>query len=178
MIDHIGIPVSDYARSKAFYVSALSPLGYTLIMEVQQNENDSLAAGLGARGKPDFWIGGEGALDKPLTVTETHPGTTVTQTVTHQPVTVTATVQTTTTPAATPAVTTTSTTTVTTTTTTGNPAAAAAAGAAAASGTDEDSSDTEQWGWIAFGVLAVANVIFGIVWFLRRRRSGHPPAPA
>ena len=66
MIDHIGIPVSDYARSKAFYVSALSPLGYTLIMEVQQNENDSLAAGLGARGKPDFWIGGEGALDKPL----------------------------------------------------------------------------------------------------------------
>ena len=66
MIDHIGIPVSDYARSKAFYVSALSLLGYTLIMEVQQNENDSLAAGLGAGGKPDFWIGGEGGLDKPV----------------------------------------------------------------------------------------------------------------
>ena len=66
MIDHIGIPVSDYARSKAFYVSALSPLGYTLIMEVQQNENDSLAAGLGAGGKPDFWIGGEGGLNHPV----------------------------------------------------------------------------------------------------------------
>ena len=66
MIDHIGIPVSDYARSKAFYVSALSPLGYTLIMEVQQNENDSPAAGLGAGGKPDFWIGGEGGLNHPV----------------------------------------------------------------------------------------------------------------
>ena len=30
MIDHIGFPVSDYARSKAFYESALAPLGYTL----------------------------------------------------------------------------------------------------------------------------------------------------
>ena len=66
MIDHIGIPVSDYARSKAFYVSALSPLGYTVIMEVQHNENDSLAAGLGAGGKPDFWIGGEGGLNHPV----------------------------------------------------------------------------------------------------------------
>jgi catechol 2,3-dioxygenase-like lactoylglutathione lyase family enzyme len=66
MIDHIGIPVSDYARSKAFYEKALSPLGYTLIMEVQQNENDSPAAGLGAGGKPDFWIGGEGGLNHPV----------------------------------------------------------------------------------------------------------------
>ena len=66
MIDHIGIPVSDYARSKAFYEKALSPLGYTLIMEVQQTENDSPAAGLGAGGKPDFWIGGEGGLNHPV----------------------------------------------------------------------------------------------------------------
>jgi len=66
MIDHIGIPVSDYARSKAIYEKALAPLGYTLIMEVQQDENDSPAAGSGANGKPDFWIGGEGALDKPV----------------------------------------------------------------------------------------------------------------
>jgi len=66
MIDHIGIPVSDYARSKAFYVSALAPLGYTLIMEVQQNEHDAKACGLGAGGKPDFWIGGEGGLNHPV----------------------------------------------------------------------------------------------------------------
>ena len=34
MIDHIGFSVSDYARSKTFYESALGPLGYTLVMEV------------------------------------------------------------------------------------------------------------------------------------------------
>ena len=33
MIDHIGFPVSDYARAKAFYERALAPLGYALIME-------------------------------------------------------------------------------------------------------------------------------------------------
>jgi hypothetical protein len=37
-------------------------------MEVRQEENDSLAAGFGAGGKPDFWIGGEGGIDKPLHV--------------------------------------------------------------------------------------------------------------
>lgn len=54
MIDHIGFPVSDYARSKAFYVHALAPLGYVLIVEVQQNENDALAAGFGPEGVPNF----------------------------------------------------------------------------------------------------------------------------
>ena len=65
MIDHIGFPVSDYARSKAFYEKALAPLGYTLIMEYNANrtESGSPAAGFGAQGKPDFWIGGEGGLD-------------------------------------------------------------------------------------------------------------------
>ena len=62
MIDHIGFPVSDYARSKAFYEKALAPLGYVLVMEVAQTENDHPAAGFGANGKPDFWIGGEGGL--------------------------------------------------------------------------------------------------------------------
>lgn len=68
MIDHIGFPVSDYKRSKAFYEKALAPLGYTLIMEVQQDLNDAPAAGFGTGGKPDFWIGGEGGLDHPLHV--------------------------------------------------------------------------------------------------------------
>jgi len=54
MIDHIGFPVSDYERSKAFYEKALAPLGYTLIMEVDQSEHDAKAAGFGADGKPDF----------------------------------------------------------------------------------------------------------------------------
>jgi catechol 2,3-dioxygenase-like lactoylglutathione lyase family enzyme len=68
MLDHIGFPVSDYERAKAFYLKALAPLGYSLIMEVPQQENDAPAAGFGADGKPDFWIGGEGGLDKPLHV--------------------------------------------------------------------------------------------------------------
>jgi catechol 2,3-dioxygenase-like lactoylglutathione lyase family enzyme len=64
MIDHIGLPVSDYARLKAFYERALAPLGYVLIREVQQNEEDAKAAGFGIGGKPDFWIGGEGGLNR------------------------------------------------------------------------------------------------------------------
>ncbi|HTX65252.1 MAG TPA: VOC family protein [Opitutaceae bacterium] len=67
MIDHIGFPVSDYARAKAFYTEALAPLGYGLIMEVTQHDRPGeAAAGFGADGKPDFWIGGEGALNKPV----------------------------------------------------------------------------------------------------------------
>jgi catechol 2,3-dioxygenase-like lactoylglutathione lyase family enzyme len=64
MIDHVGFPVSDYERSKAFYLQALAPLGYSLIMEVggEHTESKSPAAGFGADGKPDFWIGGEGGL--------------------------------------------------------------------------------------------------------------------
>lgn len=64
MIDHLGFPVSDYARSKAFYAKALAPLGYTLVMEIggEHTESEAPAAGFGADGKPDFWIGGEGGL--------------------------------------------------------------------------------------------------------------------
>ena len=44
MIDHIGFPVSDYPRAKAFYLKALAPLGYSLVMEVTQEQNDGAAA--------------------------------------------------------------------------------------------------------------------------------------
>lgn len=33
MIDHTGLNVTDYARSKAFYTAALAPLGYVLLAE-------------------------------------------------------------------------------------------------------------------------------------------------
>jgi catechol 2,3-dioxygenase-like lactoylglutathione lyase family enzyme len=70
MIDHIGFAVSDYERAKAFYAKALAPLGYVLIMEVpaEGNPSGAPAAGFGEGGKPDFWIGGEGGIDKPLHV--------------------------------------------------------------------------------------------------------------
>ena len=51
MIDHIGIPVTQLARSIEFYTKALAPLGYTLIMSFDE------AAGFGIAKKPDFWIG-------------------------------------------------------------------------------------------------------------------------
>ncbi len=69
MIDHIGFPVSDYQRSKAFYLKALAPLGYGLVMEVdQETEKGVPAAGFGIGQKPDFWIGGEGGVGKPVHV--------------------------------------------------------------------------------------------------------------
>jgi catechol 2,3-dioxygenase-like lactoylglutathione lyase family enzyme len=69
MIDHMGFPVSDYDRAKNFYTKALAPLGYSLIVEVVQEQNDNHpAAGFGIDGNPNFWIGGEGGLNKPLHV--------------------------------------------------------------------------------------------------------------
>lgn len=67
MIDHLGFPVSDYKRSKAFYAMALAPLGYRLVMEVTPEQTGCDAhAGFGDGQKPYFWIGTgrplEGAL--------------------------------------------------------------------------------------------------------------------
>ena len=55
------------------------------------------------------------------------------------------------------------------------PGAAAAAGAAAASQEEADTSSSTQWGWIAFGILAFACVVFGVVWLIRRSK-GHKAA--
>jgi catechol 2,3-dioxygenase-like lactoylglutathione lyase family enzyme len=59
MIDHTGVSVSDFAKSKAFYLRALAPIGYTVLKEVPAavtGRGD--AAGFGVAPKPDFWIGG------------------------------------------------------------------------------------------------------------------------
>lgn len=50
MIDHVSLHVSDYAKAKAFYLAALAPLGYQLVMEFGDH------AGLGVNGKPDLWL--------------------------------------------------------------------------------------------------------------------------
>jgi len=70
MIDHVGFSVSDYERAKAFYLKALAPLGYAMIMEVpaEITEAGFAAAGLGKDGKPDFWFAGEGKLERPMHV--------------------------------------------------------------------------------------------------------------
>jgi catechol 2,3-dioxygenase-like lactoylglutathione lyase family enzyme len=60
MIDHIGLAVSDFAKSKAWYAAALSPIGYTVIMEFPAGQaGGQPVAGLGDT-KPDFWLAGGG----------------------------------------------------------------------------------------------------------------------
>lgn len=58
MIDHTGLNVSDYERSKGFYLEALAPLGYQLIKELPKSIAPAGAMGLGVPPKPDFWIAG------------------------------------------------------------------------------------------------------------------------
>ena len=57
MIDHTGVTVSDFKRSKTFYARALSPIGYGLLLELSAEiTGDSEVAGFGIPPKPDFWI--------------------------------------------------------------------------------------------------------------------------
>jgi len=63
MLDHIGFPVTDFARSKAFYTRVLEPLGFKLLVEVNLSEDgEDGYAGFGAD-RPHFWMG----TGKPLT---------------------------------------------------------------------------------------------------------------
>jgi catechol 2,3-dioxygenase-like lactoylglutathione lyase family enzyme len=58
MIDHLGLGVSDFAASKAFYAKALKAIGYELLMDFPaEGTGGHAAAGFGASPKPDFWIG-------------------------------------------------------------------------------------------------------------------------
>ena len=77
MIDHIGLRVSDLARSTEFYVQALKPLGYGIVMEISAAETGhGGAVGFGApgpaadfqSGKPSFWIGQGERVSGPLHV--------------------------------------------------------------------------------------------------------------
>jgi catechol 2,3-dioxygenase-like lactoylglutathione lyase family enzyme len=62
VIDHIGLSVSNYERSKEFYSKALAPLELELIMEFEN------VAGFGKDGKPEFWFGVHGAPLQPMHV--------------------------------------------------------------------------------------------------------------
>ena len=53
MIDHVGIRVSDFARSRAFYESALKPLGYTMVFS---NDREQYA-GFAGPDRERIWIG-------------------------------------------------------------------------------------------------------------------------
>ena len=65
MIDHTGVIVSDFARSKAFYAAALGAIGYELLMEFSAEiTGHAEVAGFGEAPKPDFWIT-QGTPNKP-----------------------------------------------------------------------------------------------------------------
>ena len=53
MIDHVTVPVRDYERSKEFYVQALRPLGYVVLLDW----HDERRAYLGLPGRPSsLWL--------------------------------------------------------------------------------------------------------------------------
>ena len=60
IIDHIGLAVADYEKSKAFYSKALAPLGIALVVEVEG------WAGFGKNGKPEFWFGVHRDKQRPM----------------------------------------------------------------------------------------------------------------
>lgn len=61
MLDHLGLSVFDYARSKAFYTRALAPLGYVAKVEADApGRTRACGFSVGPNGKPDFWISAEG----------------------------------------------------------------------------------------------------------------------
>lgn len=57
ILDHVGFPVTDYARSVAFYEKALAPLGIVILKQFSLSEDGADGyAGFG-RQRPQFWIG-------------------------------------------------------------------------------------------------------------------------
>jgi catechol 2,3-dioxygenase-like lactoylglutathione lyase family enzyme len=67
MIDHFGITVSDIATSRAFYLQALAPLDYGVLMEVPAAVAGRDHLGFGVAPKPDFWISAADAAHPPTT---------------------------------------------------------------------------------------------------------------
>jgi predicted lactoylglutathione lyase len=65
MIDHTGVNVSEIEKSKAFYLAALAPIGYRILMEFSKEVTGSASVvGFGEPPKADFWLA-EGAPNKP-----------------------------------------------------------------------------------------------------------------
>ncbi|HEY4412054.1 MAG TPA: VOC family protein [Gaiellaceae bacterium] len=52
MFDHVGLNVKDYQASRAFYETALAPLGWTVVMEWP----DDGVVGFGREGRRTFWL--------------------------------------------------------------------------------------------------------------------------
>lgn len=65
MIDHVGVVVSDFAKSRAFYVKALAQTGHSKLVDLPDtNDGDAKAAGFCHADGSDFWIR-QGAATRP-----------------------------------------------------------------------------------------------------------------
>ncbi len=60
ILDHIGLSISDFARSKEFYTKALAPLKIGPVAEFEGY------AGFGRQGKPEFWFSEGAEKQKPM----------------------------------------------------------------------------------------------------------------
>ena len=68
MIDHTGVNVSNFGKSKAFYLAALAPLGYQVIKELPASIAPDGAMGVGIPPKPEFWVAGGTPQSPPVHV--------------------------------------------------------------------------------------------------------------
>lgn len=67
MIDHTGISVSDFEKSKAFYSAALAPIDYTILLQFPASVTGrGDVAGFGVAPKPEFWISAGDVTKPPL----------------------------------------------------------------------------------------------------------------
>lgn len=64
MIDHTGVNVSNFQKSKEFYTKALKCIRYEALVVIPPEVSGVNVAGFGEAPKPDFWVI-EGAPQKP-----------------------------------------------------------------------------------------------------------------
>lgn len=58
MLNHISLHVDNFEAEKNFFLTALAPLGFEVILERPG------AIGLGIAGKPELWVKGDGSRGK------------------------------------------------------------------------------------------------------------------
>ena len=69
MIDHIGVTVSDFNRSKQFYRAALAAVNFELLLEFPAAVTGHTdVAGFGEAPKAEFWIAGARPTFPPCTL--------------------------------------------------------------------------------------------------------------
>ncbi|MBF5042455.1 VOC family protein [Aggregicoccus sp. 17bor-14] len=69
MIDHLSVVVSDYAKSKAFYLKALAPTGHSRLVELPAaHGTQGESAGFCHEDGSDFWIRQGEAIKPPIHV--------------------------------------------------------------------------------------------------------------